>query len=97
MNPLLRAIDQSPLLGKILSAISSGLALQRGLPMVVGTVFIILSLLTSAIILPLIVSSEAVADIWLLLCLPLFLLHIGILSALIGLMLSAPLGRAYRE
>lgn len=97
MKALLNWVDQNKQLGKLLSAFSALLAVYRGLPMLAGTGLVLLSLIASACLIPLIVNSKDVPDIWLWLCLPALLLHLGIITAFIGFMMSEPLGRGYQE
>lgn len=97
MKWLVHKIDSSPTLNRLLSGISTWLAIQRGLPMLVGTILVAFSCLVFGVTLPLLVSATDSDTLWVLLCLPLFLLHLGILLAFIGFMMAAPLGKGYRE
>ncbi len=98
MQTLLRQIDRNVWLRNALNRLSNTLAINRGLPMVVGLGLVILSLITVSIGIPLLVFlSDDVVMGWLFLCIPALLLHLGIIVALVGFMLVTPLGRGYRE
>jgi hypothetical protein len=92
-----RRLDSSQRLARLLSWISTTLAINRGLPMLAGTILVVMSCLVTGIVIPIIALTEAVADIWLLLCIPSLILHLGIFIAFIGFMMSEPLGRGYKE
>jgi hypothetical protein len=92
-----RRLDRSQRLSRLLAWVSTTLAVNRGLPMLAGTVMVFVSWIASGIIIPAIALSSDVADIWLLLCVPAFILHLGIVTAFIGFMMSEPLGRGYKE
>lgn len=94
---MFRWIDKNQTLAGVLGWVSKTLAYQRGLPMVIGVGLIILSWVVTGIVMLIIVSASGVEDVWLLLCLPATLLHLGVLVGLIGLMMSVPLGQGYKE
>ena len=81
----MRQIDRSPLLIRFLETISGFLAKQRGLPIVIGIIFIIggavLEFLNVAF------ESPAVAMI------EIVFRNFGIVSALVGILLLEPLGQ----
>ncbi len=81
----MRRLDESPLLTQLLQRVSNMLARQRGLPVVVGIVLIIASLVVHLI-------DVFAGNMWLELA-GVLLLHVGILAALIGLLLATPLGK----
>jgi len=81
----LRRLDESPLLTQLLQRVSNMLARQRGLPVVVGIVLIVASLVVQLI-------DVFAGNMWLELA-GVLLLHAGILAALIGLLLATPLGK----
>lgn len=95
MSRLLRWVDRNAALNNFLTKLSTMLSINRGLPMLVGTVLVTISLVVSAIVIPVIAFSTD--TIWLLLCLPAAILHLGLIVAFIGFMVSAPLGRGFRE
>ena len=96
-GPLRRLVDTSPRFGGAINWLSSVMAPQRGMPLLVGTVLVALSLVTSGLIIILLVASGrfGVALYWF--CIPAVLLHGGVLAALIGIMVAAPLGQGYRD
>mgnify|MGYP005836709021 CR=1 FL=1 len=81
---MFRKIDQSPFLIAILQKLSTALARNRGLPILVGILLITLSLVLSVINIsagnPSIGLIQTLAH------------HIGIIVALIGILLAQPLG-----
>jgi uncharacterized membrane protein HdeD (DUF308 family) len=81
----LKRIDESPLLTRLLQRVSDMLARQRGLPIVLGIVLIIASLIVQAI-------NVFAGNTWLQMA-GIVLLHVGVLTALIGLLLATPLGK----
>src|SRR5688500_7333568 len=97
LRPLLHKVDTSRFLGNFLTGSSSFLARRRGLLMLAGTGITILSLILTAIFMLVIVSSAEVSNIWLLLCIPATLLHLGVILGLIGVMMVIPLGQSYGE
>lgn len=82
---MLKRIDESPFLLRILAFLSNFLAKQRGLPGVVGVLLIIISLVVSLI--------NVSADSVFLEYVSILTHHIGVLIAIIGLLLSNPLGK----
>lgn len=97
MSSLLNYLDKSPRVGRLLAGLSTFLANQRGLPMLAGTVLTVISAIVTAIVMVIIVSSDQVASIWLLLCLPAGLLHLAVFIGFLGFMLAAPLGQGYGD
>jgi hypothetical protein len=93
----MRFIDRNRTLAGLLAWISTTLSVQRGLPMLVGTVLVALSCIVTGVVIPVIISSENLSSIWYLLCAPALILHLGIFIAFIGFMMSAPLGKGFRE
>lgn len=82
---MFRQIDRSKRLGKLIDSTSSGLSKRRGLPMVIGIALIVVALVIQ--LLGYIISSPAIDIIG-------TILHsVGVLSALIGLTVSTPLGK----
>ncbi len=82
---MFRQIDRSKRLGKLIDVTSSGLSKRRGLPMVIGILLVTVALLLQ--ILGYITASRALDIVA-------TLIHsIGVLFALIGLTVSAPLGK----
>jgi len=82
---MFKQIDRSKRLGKLIDLTSSGLSKRRGLPMVIGILLVTVALLLQ--ILGYITASRALDIVA-------TLIHsIGVLFALIGLTVSAPLGK----
>lgn len=96
-RPLLNRLDSSPRLSRRIDRISSMMATQRGLLLIVGTVLVLLSLLAHGVVVFVLVVyyNLSVALYWL--CLPATLFHLGVLSGFVGLMLATPLGQGYRD
>lgn len=94
---MLRFVDRNNFLFRLLTAFSKRLAANRGLPMVAGAALTLISWLVTGIVLIVIVSDASIDSIWLLLCLPATLLHLGVFVGFIGFMLSVPLGPGYKE
>lgn len=82
---MLKRLDKSPLLLRLLAFLSNFLAKQRGLPAVIGVVFIIISLIVQTI--------NVSADSVFLEYVGILTHHVGVLIAIIGLLLSNPLGK----
>ncbi len=82
---MLKRLDKSPLLLRTLAFLSNFLAKQRGLPAVIGVVFIIVSLIVQTI--------NVSADSVFLEYVGILTHHVGVLIAIIGLLLSNPLGK----
>lgn len=82
---MLKRLDKSPLLLRLLAFLSNFLAKQRGLPAVIGVVFIIVSLLVQTI--------NVSANSLFLEYVGILTHHVGVLIAIIGLLLSNPLGK----
>lgn len=89
--------DSSPRIGQLLTMLSSTMAVYRGLPMMAGAGLVLLSCVLTGIFIPLIIMLGELTWWWLLLCAPLILLQLGVITALVGLMMSEPLGRGYKE
>ncbi len=81
---MLKWIDQSPTLARLLERVSSIVTRQRGLPVVIGIVFVIISLILQSVN---VYANSLVLDL-----VGVIVLHVGILAALIGLLLAEALG-----
>jgi hypothetical protein len=97
VQPLLSRVDSSGSLSSLIDSLSSSMASQRGLPLIVGTGILVLSLVTHAIVLVALVSTDAYDRNLYWLCIPFSLLHIGVLAGFTGAMLATPLGQSYRD
>jgi hypothetical protein len=82
---MFKRFDGSTRIARLLESVSARLARQRGLPMVIGIVLIIIAFAIQ--LLNTFAPSQGLALAWA--C----FLHIGILIALIGIILVEPLGR----
>ena len=82
---MLKWIDQSPALAKLLENVSTILTRQRGLPVVVGIIFVIVSLILQSIN---VYAHNVILELA-----GVIVLHIGILAALIGLLMAEALGQ----
>jgi hypothetical protein len=96
-RPLSRTIDSSGRLSNVINSLSSSMATQRGLLLVIGTGILLLSLVTSGVVMVLMVSSDRFDRSLYWLCLPLALLHVGVLAGFTGVMLATPLGQGYKD
>jgi hypothetical protein len=82
---MFKRVDQSPRIARLLENLSAGLAKRRGLPIVIGIGLIILAFIAALF------NLIAPAPFWQ--CVWVFALHIGLIAALIGVVMSEPLGR----
>jgi hypothetical protein len=82
---MFKAFDRSPFIARLLQNVSGGLARQRGLPVVIGVVLIAISFLIHLI--DFAVDAPVLGLLWTLTH------HIGLLTALIGILLIEPIGR----
>lgn len=82
---MFKRIDESTFLSKLIENLSGVLARQRGLPIVIGIVLIIVAFIAQ--IIEVYVPSQTLEVIGVILH------HVGLLTALIGLLLAEPLGK----
>lgn len=82
---MFKRVDESPTIARFIEYIAATIAKQRGLPVVIGIGFVILSLVAQ--------SVNIFAEVWWLELTGVVALHVGILSGLIGLLISEALGR----
>jgi hypothetical protein len=82
---MFKQIDRSPRLAKLIEYMSTLMAKQRGLPVVIGIVLVIISFLVQIV--------DVYAQSQLLELIGVVTLYVGILAALIGLLLAEPLGK----
>ena len=82
---MFKRIDQSPALARFLEFISTALARQRGLPVVIGILMVIVSFVLQAF--------NVFVDSRFLELVGVVVLHLGVLAALIGLLVSEALGK----
>ncbi|GEM_PF-477553 len=95
--PMLRKIDTSPRLSNMINSLSSSMATQRGLLLMIGTGIVALSLLAHVLTLVILVSAADLSRYLYWLCLPFALLHLGVLIGFTGIMLAVPLGQGYKN
>lgn len=82
---MFRRIDRSPRLARLIAFLSEFLARRRGLPVVIGITLIIVSFILQIV--------ETYSPSTGLHLLAVVIQNVGILTALIGLLLAAPLGK----
>lgn len=81
----MRHLDQSSFIARLLERFSAGLARQRGLPVVIGILLIVVSFIVHLISLA--SPAPILALIWSITH------HLGLILAFVGLLLIEPLGR----
>lgn len=96
-RPLLRRIDSSARLSHTISELSSSMATQRGLLLLIGMVIVGLSLLVNVLVIAALVSAGRFDRSLSWLCLPAVLLHLGVILGFTGIMLAVPLGQGYKD
>jgi hypothetical protein len=82
---MFKSIDRSERLLRFVKSLSSALARYRGLPVVIGIIFVIIAFAIQII--------NVYADSQLLELLGVIVQYVGLLTALIGLLLADPLGK----
>jgi hypothetical protein len=96
-EPVVSRIDASERLSGLINSLSSAMATQRGLPILVGTGLLVASLVAHGVVLVVLVSTDSFGHDLYLLCIPFTLLHLGILAGFTGTMLAIPLGQGYKD
>jgi hypothetical protein len=96
-KPAARRLDASDRLSNLIGSLSSAMATQRGLPILVGTGLLVASLIAHAVVLVILVSSDGFDRNLYWLCIPFTLLHLGILAGFTGTMLAIPMGQGYKD
>lgn len=96
-GPLFKRVDSSGGLSVFISGLSSSMATQRGLLLMIGTGILIVSLFVHALVLVLLVLSDSFSSNLYWLCIPFALLHLGVLTGFTGAMLAIPLGQGYKN
>lgn len=96
-RPLTRGIDSSRRLSQRIDRISSLMASQRGLLLLIGTAIVALSLVVHGVVIVLLVTHYALSSGLYWLCLPAALFHVGVLAGFTGIMLATPLGQGYKD
>ena len=82
---MFKRIDQSSRFGRMLESLSSGLAKRLGLPIIIGIGLVIVAFIAQ--ILNLLAPSSFWEWLWAI------SLHVGLITALIGIVVAEPLGR----
>jgi len=82
---MFKRIDRSPRLAKLIEFLSTFMAKRRGLPVVIGVVLVIVSLLVQVV--------NVYTQVQFLELVGVITLHVGILAGLIGLLMAEPLGK----
>jgi hypothetical protein len=95
--PTIQQMDASPYLSSLINSLSSAMATQRGLPLLIGTGLLVLSLITHALVLMILVASDDFGRNLYWLCIPFTLMHVGVLAGFTGAMLAIPLGQGYKD
>jgi len=83
---MIQKLDQSPRLIRLLNRTSNVFAKRRGLPVIVGLVLIIVSFVLA------LVNFSTESESKLLSLVQIITHHVGLILALVGLLLSQPLG-----
>jgi len=96
-RPLLRRVDRSEKLSRLINSLSSSMATQRGFLLMLGTAIVVVSLVAHAVVLAALVSTDDFGQKLYLLCIPFGLLHVGVLIGFTGTMLATPLGQGYKD
>lgn len=96
-TPVLKRIDKSRRLSTVISSLSSSMATQRGLLLMLGTGIVLLSLVAHGVMLVMMVATGSFDRHLYWLCIPFTLFHVGVLSGFVGIMLAVPLGQGYKS
>ena len=96
-RPLSVRLDSSKWLSDLINQISSSMATQRGLLLMIGTALLVVSLLVHGLIIIILVTAADFNRNLYLLCIPSTMLHLGVLAGFTGTMLAIPLGQGYQD
>lgn len=97
LMPVIRRLDSSKQLSASINSLSSSMATQRGLLLMIGTGILVVSLVAHALVFTIMVSTDSFDKNLYWLCIPFALLHIGVLAGFTGAMLAIPLGQGYKD
>jgi hypothetical protein len=97
LAPVFQQLDASSQLSSMVNSLSSSMATQRGLPLLIGTGLLLISLVAHGLVLAIMVSSDEFGRNLYWLCIPFTLLHVGVLAGFTGAMLAIPLGQGYKD
>lgn len=96
-RPLLAAIDSSDRLSDLINSLSTLMATQRGLLLMIGTVIVAVSIVVHIVVIAALVATDSFDRTLYWLFLPFVLFHIGVLTGFVGIMLAVPLGQGYKS
>jgi len=96
-RPLSVRLDSSKWLSDLINQISSSMATQRGLLLMIGTALLVVSLLAHGLVIIVLVTLADYNRNLYLLCIPSTILHLGVLAGFTGTMLAIPLGQGYQD
>jgi hypothetical protein len=96
-RPVVSQVDSSSRLSNLINELSSSMATQRGLLLMMGTGLLIVSLIVHLVVVVLLVSTRSFDQNLYWLCIPFALLHLGVLTGFTGAMLATPLGQGYKD
>jgi ABC-type polysaccharide/polyol phosphate export permease len=94
---MIRRIDRSERISRLLIQVSGVVARFRGLPLMVGTGVLFLSFISFGVVILALVLSDNAPSVWLWICVPLTLLHLALFAVFTGVMLAVPLGESYND
>ncbi len=96
-RPFTHRIDSSRRLSRLINRVSSLMATQRGLLLLIGTVLVTLGFAAQGLVILLLVTRHGYSSALYWLCLPSVLLFLGVLAGFVGIMLATPLGQGYKD
>lgn len=97
LAPAVQKFDSSERLSVLIDSLSSSMATQRGLFILIGTGLLGASLIAHGLVLVILVATDAFDRNVYWLCIPFTLLHLGVLTGFTGTMLAIPLGQGYKD
>lgn len=97
LKPVLTSMDSSAKLSNLINSMSTVMATQRGLLLMIGTGIVALSFVVHIIVIVGLVATESFDRTLYWLLLPYALFHIGVLTGFVGIMLAVPLGQGYKS
>lgn len=97
LAPVLVRIDESDRLSDLINTLSSSMATQRGLLLMIGTGVVLSSLIMHGLTMVIMVTIGSFDRHLYWLCIPFAMSHIGVLIGFTGIMLAVPLGQGYRS
>lgn len=97
LKPVVGKLDKSSRLGNLINSLSSSMATQRGLLLLIGSGLLCLSLVSTFAVFGILVSVAGFDSRLYLFCIPATILHVGVLTGFVGIMLAVPLGQGYKD